>query len=790
MSRYSKITTPLLRLMVLTLIKLQPIMKQALLRFSMLSACSILTVSLFAQNDSIVASFNSTPIAGNNYIWFSSFIKASPHNEGTTIYVNNSHIRFTANSINYNLPVPKVQISFVDKKTLPGEKETYMFNTASQTWIIKMPKDAGENYFAGGLSFKVPASGFPGGISPVIWDAQFGSNAEGLDIDWRWAAAVYTNFTQEYEALNIDIKADNGNIARPRNYINFAVPGATGQGNSGGDLYTGVPSTYKKLYTPVSLKSAAGYTYIALEGTYMDLSNTTLTGNIAICKNGSLRLSSPTTVNGNVYMSTNTTYTLNGILNGNLYLNQDLSQLKTDALDAYNAYRTMLPSATYTTWNNSLTINGTNGLNVISVASVNLSSSQVVTLKGGPNASFVINVSGGFTMGGSAKIIGGGNVNGSRIFINVIGSGSDVTSHINNFIDGTVIAPSRNVSLHNVNGQVIAGGASLEARSGGVNNLVRYNPPKANLAAVGYFMFKDMNLNGKKDNGDTSVVNGQVILFDGLNNALDSMYTDYRGYYFFDSIPVPDTGNASFRVRFTNPLANFAFVNPFAVGGDSTNQSVADPNTGFSSYFTLRPGQIKMTINSGVRPAGSALPIKLGDFTGRFADGFTALTWYTTTEINSSHFEIDRSNDGVNFEKIGQVRAQNNSNNRSTYSFIDLLTKTGINYYRLKLVDIDSRFEYSKVIALNTESKGISLLMIYPNPFGNKVQVKIESDVKEKILLSVVNNSGAIVRSQTEKVVIGDNTIELKNVANLPGGIYYLKVITSARTFSTKIMKQ
>ncbi len=215
-------------------------------------------------------------------------------------------------------------------------------------------------------------------------------------------------------------------------------------------------------------------------------------------------------------------------------------------------------------------------------------------------------------MGGSAKIMAGGNVDASRIFINVIGSGSEVTIQINNFTAGTVIAPFRKINLHNVNGQVIAGGESLTAMSGGVNNQVQYSPPMTNLAAVGYFMFKDMNLNCKKDNGDTSVVNGKVILFDSLNNALDSMYTDYRGYYFFDSIPVPDTGNASFRVRFINAVENFTFVNPFAVGSDSTNQSVADPKTGFSFYFTLKPGQIKMTINPGVQPAGRILPIKMG----------------------------------------------------------------------------------------------------------------------------------------------------------------------------------
>jgi hypothetical protein len=393
-------------------------------------------------------------------------------------------------------------------------------------------------------------------------------------------------------------------------------------------------------------------------------------------------------------------------------------------------------------------------------------------------------------MGGSAKIVGSGGVNASRIFINIIGSGTDVTSHINNFIDGTVIAPNRKVSLHNVSGQVISGGTSLTAMSGGVNNLVRYNPPKANLAAVGYFMFKDMNLNGKKDIGDTSVVNGQVILYDAQNTPLDSMYTDYRGYYFFDSIPVSDSGNSAFRVKFVNPVANYSFIDPYASGSDSTNQSVANPTSGYSSNFILKPGQIKLTINSGIKPSGTTLPVKMGDFNGRFADGYTRLSWYTVTELNSSHFEIERSNDAVNFDYIGRVESKYSSSSRSDYAYIDLLTKPGINYYRLKIVDIDGRYEYSKVVALNTESKGISLLMIYPNPFGNKVQVKIESDKKEKIKLQVVNAAGAIVRSQTEKVSIGGNTIVLNNVVNLPGGMYYLHVITSEKTFSTKIMKQ
>jgi hypothetical protein len=250
---------------------------------------------------------------------------------------------------------------------------------------------------------------------------------------------------------------------------------------------------------------------------------------------------------------------------------------------------------------------------------------------------------------------------------------------------------------------------------------------------------------------------------------------------------VPDTGTAQYRVRFINPVPNYVFTNPFEPGSDSTNQSVADPNSGYTSYFVLKPGQIKMTVNSGVKPAQATLPVKLGDFYGKYADGFTRLQWYTLTESNTNHFEIERSTDGQHFEIFGKVNANNYSNSRLDYSYIDLLAKQGMNYYRLKLVDNDGNFEYSKVIAFNTEFKGISLLMVFPNLFGQKVQVRIESEKKDQITLRVTNSAGAVVRLQ---INAGENNIVLKNVANLPGGMYILEVISSTKTFSTTIMKQ
>jgi hypothetical protein len=96
-------------------------MKAILPARKILTAFFILATSAAtAQNDSISSSFNPFAIAGNNYIWFNSYIKASPVTAGTTIYFDDSRIRFTANGTNYVLNVPKSQISFVNASTLPG----------------------------------------------------------------------------------------------------------------------------------------------------------------------------------------------------------------------------------------------------------------------------------------------------------------------------------------------------------------------------------------------------------------------------------------------------------------------------------------------------------------------------------------------------------------------------------------------------------------------------------------------------------------------------------------------
>lgn len=95
------------------------------------------------------------------------------------------------------------------------------------------------------------------------------------------------------------------------------------------------------------------------------------------------------------------------------------------------------------------------------------------------------------------------------------------------------------------------------------------------------------------------------------------------------------------------------------------------------------------------------VPVKLSSFTAEKVNTTTLLQWSTATEINSKNFEVQRSADGKEFKTIGVVQAKGNSTNQTNYSFTDAVPINGINYYRLKQVDVNGKFEYTNIIQVN-----------------------------------------------------------------------------------------
>lgn len=188
--------------------------------------------------------------------------------------------------------------------------------------------------------------------------------------------------------------------------------------------------------------------------------------------------------------------------------------------------------------------------------------------------------------------------------------------------------------------------------------------------------------------------------------------------------------------------------------------------------------------------AGIALPVKWASFTAaKNADG-SLLKWSTASETNNSHFEIQRSVDGKNFEAIGKVKGSGNSNRSVNYSFTDkeaATTKT--TYYRLKQVDFDGKSEYSKTVSVvNTIAKaGIGATL--PNPFNNDLNVTVNASSATVANIVIMDMIGKIHHTSTEQLQSGVNTISI-NTTDMPDGIYFVRVSYNGETYTQKVVKK
>jgi hypothetical protein len=181
-------------------------------------------------------------------------------------------------------------------------------------------------------------------------------------------------------------------------------------------------------------------------------------------------------------------------------------------------------------------------------------------------------------------------------------------------------------------------------------------------------------------------------------------------------------------------------------------------NTGF---------RLAGTGNSVVLGNYASLPVKLLSFAGKLTDKQSLLEWRSVKEENTSHFEIEYSADLSGFFKIGFVLASGNSNTIKAYQFIHANPIYGNNYYRLKMVDNDGHYSYSRIINL-VASANQSELSLYPNPASGQVLVSHPSRADDA-QLSVVDMTGKLIKW----VTASRNTKETKiNIRGFVPGLY------------------
>lgn len=202
-----------------------------------------------------------------------------------------------------------------------------------------------------------------------------------------------------------------------------------------------------------------------------------------------------------------------------------------------------------------------------------------------------------------------------------------------------------------------------------------------------------------------------------------------------------------------------------AIGFSNTNDTPTPP---CGSGWT--PGVCSTADFGGTACSTVALPVGLTVFQVSAVDRINKLHWRTASETNNAGFDIERSTDGVRFEKIGFVAGKGTTQQQQDYSFTDA-SRGGTTYYRLKQLDFDGAFEHSKIISIAQDGK--NTVQVSPNPSHGIFSIT-GIDAVEAEIFTVMNNVGQVVSTTVQR----DGQLDM---SAFPSGVYYLRVASSGQ---------
>ena len=203
-----------------------------------------------------------------------------------------------------------------------------------------------------------------------------------------------------------------------------------------------------------------------------------------------------------------------------------------------------------------------------------------------------------------------------------------------------------------------------------------------------------------------------------------------------------------------NSIGNWAVVGIANEWVQTFTDNTISPNSDYTYAVYLRDGFFNYS--TGKTSNATALPVELSSFCAYLQDNAVELQWQTQTEVNNYGFEIQRSQtSNVNSEtwtKIGFVEGHGSSNSPKDYLFVDNDVLNGKYNYRLKQIDSDGKFEYSKAIEVivGLLPSSFELLQNYPNPFNPTTTIGFGIMEKGNVKLSVYNLLGEEIRCFTQ----------------------------------------
>jgi hypothetical protein len=443
-----------------------------------------------------------------------------------------------------------------------------------------------------------------------------------------------------------------------------------------------------------------------------------------------------------------------------------------------------------------------NTITINSGASVTIAAGATLDIKGNFTNNGTLTANGTVSFSGTNQTIPAGTFNNL-----VIDGGGTKTITGNVIVNGVLTLTNGYVQLNN-NSLGISAGGSITGGSntsfivtGGTGTLNQDNVGNGGKPSV---VFPVGSTASSSAYNPVTIANAgtpdqfRVRVTDGINTAYDAgeftvgnpltVGNVNKTWLIAEAIPGGSDATLTFQWSASDEqpgfMRNDAYVGHYT-GGQWTTGPLNQVSSGADPY-TLSLSNVTSFSPFGVGSQGSILPLELLSFSGKLIDHSGFLQWTTAHEQALLKFIIERSRDGITYAGIGEVAAVNGPDQYS-YSFTDK-TVTGNQYYRLKCVDIDGHFIYSRILLLVAGDFGSRDLSFHPNPVKDMGTLHLELSVTKRVDFRLVDAFGTVIR-RWQKLIQSGSTDEPVKLGGLPAGTYYLVLNAEGTTKRIRIVK-
>lgn len=312
--------------------------------------------------------------------------------------------------------------------------------------------------------------------------------------------------------------------------------------------------------------------------------------------------------------------------------------------------------------------------------------------------------------------------------------------------------------------------------------------------AIGNYVWNDEDSDGIQDDNEVGINEVTVNLYDSNNPTVPIATTMtgenpddplLGGYYIFEDLLPGD-----YYVEFVSP-DGFSTTIPNSSAGEALDSDIDGSNgEGTTAIIKLIAGEVNLDVDAGFTLP--VLPVEWLYIKGEWNSvrNVNKITWATASEINNSHFIVERSYENEGFEDIGKVDGQGESLETSTYEFDDAdIERNGNYFYRLKQVDLDGTSDYSPTLVINVMRKGQLNVNIYPIPAYKELIVSIETSEEINLQAVIIDITGKVMMDNVLPKIMPEGKREVRiALDDLPVGTYILRMSSDENVVNHKIL--